>query len=210
MKTFLLVNIKTILIIILIGIIVFQNWSRKTLHQGDVVYIKGKPYEVLKHVVDTVYKTKTKIVYRPGRNIYHDTTLYVRVPGKVDTTKLLKDFYVKNIYKDSLTLDEKLGIIIVTDTIYKNKLLLRKWDARINQEIINNLTIVKEPPVTQLYYGFNAGFGSSNLITSVSGGLILKTKSDHIYQINLGLSSSSTGYVPYIGTGLYWKIKAKK
>jgi hypothetical protein len=45
--------------------------------------------------------------------------------------------------------------------------------------------------------------------------LILKTKKDHLYQVNLGVANRTLDGVsgelrPYIGGGVFWKIKVKK
>jgi adenosyl cobinamide kinase/adenosyl cobinamide phosphate guanylyltransferase len=54
-----------------------------------------------------------------------------------------------------------------------------------------------------------------NFGNSIGAGVILKTKTDKLYQLNLGISNqqSATGgnqVVPYVGGGIYWKIRIKK
>jgi hypothetical protein len=46
-------------------------------------------------------------------------------------------------------------------------------------------------------------------------GVILKTKKDHLYQVGIGVANRTVDGVsgefkPYIGGGVYWKIKLKK
>jgi len=142
-------------------------------------------------------------------------TLVLKELVNVDTAALLKDYLAKVVYKDTLTLDGGLGTIALTDTITKNRILGRTWDAKVKERIIKEELIVKEPAKAQLYYGLNAGFNKEDYVSAVGGGLILKTKKDKLYQFNLGVNNRTTdgtngGFSPYVGFGTYWKIKVKK
>jgi hypothetical protein len=112
-------------------------------------------------------------------------------------------------------LDDGLGFIALTDTITKNRILGRTFDARVKQREIKETMIVKEPARNQVYYGLNAGFNKEDYVSAVGAGLILKTKKDKIYNLNIGVNNRTTdgtngGFSPYIGFGTYWKIKVKK
>jgi hypothetical protein len=133
----------------------------------------------------------------------------------VDTAALLKDYLAKVVYKDTLVLDGGLGTIALTDTVTKNRILGRTWDAKVKERIVKEELIVKEPAKTQLYYGLNAGFNKEDYVSAIGGGLILKTKKDKLYQFNLGVNNRASdgtngSFSPYVGFGTYWKIKAKK
>ena len=213
------IDVKTIVLIILACIVAYYYINDKGGDTpGEIVSVNGKKYELLSHKVDTVIVDhyKTKVV--KGDDIYHETVVEknVEVPvlTKVDTLTILKEFYKKVVYKDSLKLDNDLGMISITDTIYKNKVLGRKWNAYLKERTVKETTIVKELPKNQVYWGFNGGFNKEDVVSNVSAGLILKTKKDKLVQLNVGIANSNTPtgnkMSPYVGVGMYWKIKLKK
>ena len=60
-----------------------------------------------------------------------------------------------------------------------------------------------------------AGFNKEDYVSAVGAGLILKTKKDKIYNLNIGVNNRTVdgtngSFSPYIGFGTYWKIKVKK
>jgi len=133
----------------------------------------------------------------------------------VDSAAILKDYLAKIVYKDTLVLDGGLGTIALTDTITKNRILGRTWDAKVKERVIKEELIVKEPAKMQVYYGLNGGFNKADVVSSVGAGVMLKTKKDKIYQFTLGVNNrvvdGTTGaFSPYVGFGTYWKIKVKK
>jgi hypothetical protein len=212
-----LLNIKNIALVLLIAIVVFQQCGGNKKGTGEIVKVDGKKYELIKHEIDTVEVVKTKIVTKKGEDIYHETIVEheVRVPVNVDTNAILKEYYTKVLYKDVLVLPDSLGTVAVTDTISQNKIFGRTFNANVKQRTIKETTIVKELPKNQVYFGFGGQFNKTDLITGLSTGVILKTKTDKIYQVNLGVSNSTIDGVngefkPYVGAGVYWKIRLKK
>ena len=212
-----LLNIKNIALVLLIAIVVFQQCGGNKKGTGEIVKVDGKKYELIKHEIDTVEVVKTKVVTRKGEDIYHETIVEheVKVPVNVDTNAILKEYYTKVLYKDVLVLPDSLGTVAVTDTISQNKILGRTFNANVKQRTIKETTIVKELPKNQVYFGFGGQFNKADLITGLSTGLILKTKKDKIYQFNLGISNTTIDgtngeFKPYVGAGVYWKIRLKK
>lgn len=212
-------DIKTIVLIILACIVAYYYLKDNGGDTpGELVSVNGKKYELLSRKVDTFIVDHYKTKYVKGDDIYHETVVEknVEVPvlTKVDTLTILKEFYSKVVYKDSLKLDNDLGMISLTDTIYKNKVLGRKWNAYIKERTVKETTIVKELPKNQVYWGFNGGFNKEDVVSNVSAGLILKTKKDKLVQLNVGIANSQTvtgnRMSPYVGVGMYWKIKLKK
>lgn len=218
MKKF--VNFKNIAIAALI-IYVLLQWFNPggVMPGGRTIRIDGKKYEVLKHTIDTIEVEKVKVVTKKGEDIVHEVidvdTLVLKELVNVDSAAILRDYLAKVVYKDTLKLDGGLGFIALTDTITKNRILGRTFDARVKERIIKEEMIVKEPARNQLYYGLNAGFNKEDYVSAVGAGLILKTKKDKIYNLNIGVNNRTTdgtngGFSPYVGFGTYWKIKVKK
>jgi len=212
-----LLNIKNVALVLLIAIVVFQQCGGNKKGTGEIVKVDGKKYELIKHEIDTIEVVKTKVVTKKGEDIYHETIVEkeVRVPANVDTNAILKEYYTKVLYKDVLVLPDSLGTVAVTDTISQNKIFGRTFNANVKQRTIKETTIVKELPKNQVYFGFGGQFNKTDFINGLSTGVILKTKKDKIYQVNVGVTNSTIDGVngefkPYVGAGVYWKIRLKK
>ena len=67
-----------------------------------------------------------------------------------------------------------------------------------------------------MFYGLEGGFNKADLISHLGMGVLINTKSDKIYHLGLGVANrtgadATTGKLsPYIGAGVYWKIRLKK
>ena len=212
-----LLNLKNIVIAALVVIVLLEYFNPGGKMPGRTIRIAGKAYEVIKHEIDTVDIVKTKIVTKKGEDIYHETIVEkeVIIPTIVDTAALLKDFFAKNIYKDTLQLPDSLGTIAMIVTITQNKILGRTFNASVKQRTIKETMIVKELPKTQVYYGLTGGFNKADVVSNVGAGLLIKTKKDKIYNLGIGVSNRVTDGTngtlsPYVGAGVYWKIKFKK
>lgn len=219
MKKF--INFNNIAIAVLIIYILLQWFNPGgIIPGGKIIRIEGKKYEVIKHKIDTIEVEKTKVVTKKGKDIEHiiidvDTFL---IKESVDSAAILKDYLAKVVYKDTLRLPDSLGTIALTDTITKNRILGRTWNAKVKERIIKEEIIVKEPAKAQVYYGLNAGVTQSNYVfsvASVGAGVILKTKKDKIYQFGIGVANITnnginSSFSPLLSFGTYWKIKLKK
>lgn len=208
-------NLKNIAIAVLIVIVLMEFFNPFGNMPGRTIRVDGKKYEVIKHTVDTIDVIKTKVVTKKGEDIYHETIKEVVIPTIVDTTAILQNYYTKNVYKDVLVLPDSLGTVAVTDTITQNKILGRTFNASVKQRTIKETTIVKELPKTQVYYGFTGGFNKADVVSNVGAGLLIKTKSDKIFQLGIGVANKVTdgtngSLSPFIGAGVFWKIKLKK
>jgi hypothetical protein len=186
---------------------------------GRTIRIDGKKYEVIKHTIDTVEVEKTKVVTKKGEDIIHEIidvdTLVLKEMVNVDSAAILKDYLAKVIYKDTLFLPDSLGTVALTDTITKNRILGRTFDAKVKQREIKETLIVKEPAKNQVYYGLNGGFNKADVVSHVGAGLMLKTKKDKLYQFGVGVANRTVdgtngSLSPFINFGTYWKIKVKK
>jgi hypothetical protein len=204
-------NFFIIIILVLIGVIAFQQFTSSEDGDKPLVNVDGKNYELLKHKIDTVVVDHFKTKYVKGENIYHETIVEkekrVEVPVyiKGDTIRIVEDYHKKILYKDKLVLDNDLGSIELTDTISMNKIIGRKWNAQIKERTITDTKIVKELPKNQVYVGVGGVVGNSLVLAGPN--LSLKTKKDNIYGLNVYVDNNLN---KYIGVNLAWKIKLKK
>jgi len=207
-KNFLKKNFSYIIIVALVVIILFQrSCSPTSKTPGDIVKICGKKYEVVSHKIDTVTVLHDTVITKKGKDIYHDTTIYVPIPTHepIDTIAILRDYYAKNVYKDTLKFPTDLGYVSVIDTISKNNITARTWNLHLIERQIEDKLIVKELPKTQVYIGTN--LGSVKPYPMAGASLFIKNKKDRLYGINVGYTSNLDMYAQ--GT-LLWKISFRK
>jgi hypothetical protein len=172
--------------------------------------------EVIKEVPgETIYDTIPVIEYLEGEDIYHDTIIYVPTLVHVDTLEILKEFYSKNLYVDTIKLNNSQGFVYITDSISKNNIVSRTWNATIKPKIVREPS--PEPPKVrnQVYVGLNAAWSEKDWVNSLGTSVLFKTKDDKIFQVGVGVANRtfdgySGGFIPYINGGVYWKIKFKK
>ena len=181
--------------------------GKGNVDKGDIVKIDGKKYEVIKHEIDTVKIPVVQTEYKKGETIYKEKPVYVNIPVNVDTLSILKDYYAKYNYKDTLKLKDSLGYIAVLDTISCNKILNRVFDAHVNKFTIKETLIVKDLPKNQFFIGGVMGFDKVDLVNFIGPTLLFKTKKDKIFSIGVGYGLQQR---INIQGGLYWKIGKKK
>jgi hypothetical protein len=197
--------------IIIIALVSFVLYKQCSVEDKEIQKIKvdGKNYELLKHKIDTVTVVKKVAKYLKGDDIYHETIVEknVEVPVyiKADTERILKDYHSKVLYKDKLVLSDGLGIVEITDTISRNKIIGRRWNAQINERTITDTKIVKELPKNQVYVGAQGVVGNS--IVMAGPQLTFKTKKDNLYGVNFFLDANGN---KYYGASVGWKIRLKK
>ena len=195
-------QIINILLGILVLVLLYKAECGKPVVPGKTVVIQGKKYEVVKEVIDTQYiKVKE---YVKGKDIYHDTTIYVSVPV-LDTTQIeevLSKYYAKNTFKDTMKVGE-FGRLYIQDTVQYNKLVGRSLSADLKFPSITNTVIVKEKPKAQLYLGARMDYLQGSSVQNPSVGLMLKTKRDRLYGISAGVAPNGK---PVYGASFYIKL----
>jgi len=154
-------------------------------------------------------------VYLPGERILKDTIIYVTTVEKVDTLAILRDYLVFNNFSDTLKLSNNQGFVYLNQTVNQNKIVDRKFSSIIKPKIVRETPPPPPPIRNQVFFGINGAVSKEDWVNSIGLGLILKTKKDHLYQINLGVANrtidgTSGEFRPYIGGGVYWKLKVKK
>ena len=115
----------------------------------------------------------------------------------------IKDFIYKLNVLYNITIDYKWFESLCIIEIYK--LYIQKKMVTNNSCTNTTTTITKyAPPKSQLYVGGGIGGNKTLGVTSLNAGLLLKTKSDQIYNVTLG--TSVEGQISY-GFQTFWKLK---
>lgn len=187
-----------------------------------LLFLKGDKNVEIKKVIEKVpgeiiYDTISQEVpvYIEGEDIYHDTTIYVPTYVSVDTTEILKNFYVKNFFRDTLKLTNNQGFIYLSDSVSENRLISRNWSASLKPKIVREPAPLPPPIKNQVFVGVDGSWSQKDWVNSLGMGLILKTKKDHLYHVGVGVANRTTDglsgeFTPYVNGGVYWKIKVKK
>ena len=190
-------NIQTLLIVALVAIIFFMRscGGGETITEPKIITKTETKWDTI-NVVKEVYvpKWKTKIVTQID-------SILINTP--IDTLEVLKDYYAKNVYIDEINLDS-LGIITITDTIYKNTVWKRAVESNI---LIPTTTVTEEIYINnrEFYYGLGLQ-GRSDQINYLGGELLYKNKNKQIYGLGIGVNQD---FKPVISGRLYWKIGNK-
>jgi len=142
-------------------------------------------------VVNTKYVPKWRI----RTETIHDT-----IPADIDTLEILKDYYAKYFYSDTIQLDT-LGSIVINDTVTRNLISMRDIESNI---LIPTTTITKEIYLNkrEFYWGLGVQ-GRTDQLNYVGGEFMYKTKNKQQYGIGLGLNQDLQ---PVLSGRLYWKI----
>ena len=181
---------------------------------------KPKIKEVIKEVPsEPIHDTVSVEVEVPyavkGEDIYHDTTIYVPTYMSVDTASILRAYYFTNSFIDTLKLNNNQGFVYLNQTVSENKIASRNWSATVKPKIVREPAPEPPPIKNQVFFGINGAVSKEDWVNSMGMGVILKTKKDHLYQVGIGVANRTVDGVsgefrPYIGGGVYWKIKVKK
>ncbi len=139
----------------------------------------------------------------------------VPVQSKVDTAEILKIYYNKSIFDNTVKLSNNMGSVSIVDTISQNKIVGRGIKYDIKQKTKIDTVYQPEPRKTQLYVGIDAQFDKPNVVNIIGIGAVLKTKNERLYKLGAGVNNvvidgTNGKLTPYVGGGVYWPIKLKK
>ena len=204
--SFIKANVLNFIILVLLAVILLQRCGGED---------KTPPIPSIKR--DTVWVVKDSLITSKPRviktveirsndtiiNNYLPDTNYNKLVGQYQ--EVVKELLAKNIHSDSIRIDTN-GYVKITDTVQKNLIIGRVTDVNIKYPIIKETITVHQKPVNQLYIGGGIGASQNALINQVRAGVILKTKKDKIFGVNVGISTQGT--VVY-GFDSYWKIHKK-
>lgn len=187
-------NLQTILIVGLVVIILLMRQcdGEKPIIKTIVETKETVKWDTVKiPEITYVPKWKTKIVR------VTDT-----IPKDIDTMEILKDYYAKYFYTDTLDIDS-IGNIVINDTITQNKIFARKPKVNIQiPTITKEIVITKVINEREFYYGVGLQ-GSTDQLNYLGGEFLYRTKKKNAYGVSLGINQD---FSPIIGGKVYWKI----
>ena len=190
-------NIQTLLIVVLVVIILLlRSCGGGSGHTSQI-----QDPIILTDTV-TLYDTiiESTINYVPQYKIQYQSKVDT-VFGEVDTLAILKDYYAKYVYTDTLYIDT-LGYAVINDTITRNSILSRniKTNIVVPTSTVTNTIYINE---RELYWGLGLS-GRTEQLNYLGGELLLKTKKHQVYSLGLGVNQD---FKPVITVRMFWKIK---
>jgi len=187
--------IYILIITLLVGIIIYFS----TQNKPDVEKVKiKKTIEIIPVKVETpvyVPKWRTKVETITETEIDIDT-FYT----PIDTNEILKDYYSKYAYQDTIKIDT-FGNIVISDTITKNYIIARKIQSNLE---IPKITIEKTTYLNnrELYAGIGL-VGGTNQISYIGAEMLYKNKKGKAIGIGAGVNQD---LFPQVSFKLLWRI----
>ena len=184
-------NIQTLLVVVLAVLLLYQKGCSSTpqvepevitevVTRWDTLKVATKEY-VPKYIRKTIVKIDT-----------------FQVP--IDTISILKDYYAKYFYTDTVKVDS-LGFIVINDTVTRNLISMRNVQSNIfipTTTITNTIYLYKR----ELFGGVSVG-STPTAIQNLNGELLFVNKKRQAYGFGLGLNNN---FDPIYTARLYWKI----
>ena len=126
-------------------------------------------------------------------------SIFINQNEPIDTMSLLRDYYAKYYYEDTIDVDT-FGYIVMKDTISKNQIEARQHISNIliPTKIVTNTILVNK---REIYLG--TGITANKNFMVLNGELLLKTKKKKAYALGIGFDNNFT---PNFTGKVYWKI----
>ena len=204
-------NFVIVILTILLFLSFFNPGGHLPIRTKYISQIDSIPYTIHDTImVDSLIEIEVDVEV-PVPYAVHDT---MTVTNPIDTNEILKIHFAKVQHKEVLTLPDNQGTITIIDSISKNTVVNRKFISDIKRMIVKDTIYTKEPKKNQMFFGFTSGFSSVDVVSHIGTGVLFKTKDDKIFHVDLGVANRTTdgvngSFTPYIGGGVYWKLKLK-
>lgn len=184
-------NIQTLLVVVLAALLFLQRGCSSTppvepevitevVTQWDTIRVAEKEY-VPKYIRKTVVEIDT-------------------FSAPIDTISILKDYYAKYFYTDTIKIDT-LGTIVINDTVTRNLISMRDVQSNIfipTTTITNTVYLYKR----EFYGGISVG-STNQAVQNINGELLYINKKRQSYGFGVGLNPQ---FQPVYTVRMYWKI----
>jgi hypothetical protein len=183
----------------------------KSYKDGKI--IGTKTYNIIQpiNVTQTKVVPKVKIVKSKPKIVKQIEYKLVEIPTKataLDTTAILQQYYPKNVHSETLTLENGVGNVQITDTISHNRLVSRKWVANVKPQVKEKIVEIYRPKTVQWYMGPHITTNFSQPFQSFGISVVRKSLNDNLIQFQIGgnVHEGTMRSNPYIGIGGLLKL----
>ena len=190
-------NLKNLLIVLLIVVLLLLRQCDKKVIDDEIKIIT-KTETITK--IDTITVLVNNYIPKWNDRILPNDTVY----KNVDTSAIIKDYFITYYYTDTIA-DDSVKIII-NDSILKNKISNRNLQYEILYPT-KTITITEEHYLNkrEFYVGPHVG-ASINALKYVGLEGLFKTKKRTAFGLGIGVDQK---FEPQIQFGLYWKLGKK-
>jgi len=126
-------------------------------------------------------------------------SIFIIQKEPIDTMSLLRDYYAKYYYEDTIDVDT-FGYIVMKDTVSKNKIEARQYVSNIlipTKIVTNNILVNKR----EIYLG--TGITENKNFMVLNGEMLVRTKKRKVYGVGIGLDNTLS---PTFTAKIYWRI----
>jgi hypothetical protein len=183
----------------------------KSYKDGKI--IGTKTYNIIQpiNVTQTKVVPKVKIVKSKPKIVKQIEYKLVEIPTKataLDTTAILQQYYPKNVHTETLTLENGVGNVQITDTISHNRLVSRNWVANVKPQVKEKIVEIYRPKTIQWYMGPHMTTNFSQPFQSFGISVVRKSLNDNLIQFQIGgnVHEGTMRPNPYIGIGGLLKL----
>ena len=161
-----------------------------------IVPVAKAPKPKIKTVIKTVEVPKYTMVSVPT------------APTALDTVAILQQYYPKNVHKETLTLEDGIGNVMITDTISHNRLVSRRWVADVKPKVKERIVEVYRPKIVQWYMGPHMTTNFTQPFQSFGLSIVRKSLNDNLLQLQVGGNVHEGSMRPnaYMGIGMLLKL----
>ena len=184
-------NIQTLLIVVLAVLLFYQKSCSPTppvepqtitevITRWDTLKVATKEY-VPKYIRKTIVNIDT-------------------FQAPIDTMSILRDYYAKYFYTDTIKVDS-LGFIVINDTVTRNLISMRDVQSNIfipTTTITNTVYLYKR----EFYGGISVG-STNQAVQNINAELLYINKKRQSYGFGVGLNPQ---WQPVYTVRMYWKI----
>jgi len=184
-------NIQTLLIVVLAVLLFYQKSCSSTppvepqtitevITRWDTLKVATKEY-VPKYIRKTIVNIDT-------------------FQAPIDTMSILRDYYAKYFYTDTIKVDS-LGFIVINDTVTRN--LISKRDVQSNI-FIPTTTVTNTVYLYKREFFGGVSVGTTNqAVQNINGEILYVNKKRQAYGFGVGLNPQ---FQPVYTVRMYWKI----
>ena len=185
-------NIQTLLIVVLAVLLFLQKSCSTTPVDTEPI---TKTEIIVKW--DTINTVKTEYVPKYIKKTVVDIDTF---QSPIDTVSILKDYYAKYFYTDTIKIDT-LGTIIIKDTVTRNLIAMRDVQSNIfipTTTINNTVYLYKR----EFFGGISVG-STNQAVQNINGEFLYVNKKRDAYGFGIGLNPQ---FQPVYTVRMYWKI----
>jgi hypothetical protein len=185
----------------------------KTYKNGVATVSKVIPLPVPQKIEVTQIKYVPKVKIKKSKpqiikQIEYKLVNVPTAPTALDTVAILQQYYPKNVHKETLTLEDGIGNVIITDTISHNRLVSRRWIADVKPKVKERIVEIYRPKTVQWYMGPHITTNFTQPFQSFGISVVRKNLNDNLLQFQVGGNVHEGSMRPnaYMGIGMLLKL----